>query len=117
MNALEDTNNYIYKEFLENGNFVVARTINRFSSMGIDHRHVQLNAKIKVAGGAIGLTEDDEKFLCWMLCAPEGRIVREFEQISVLKEVESDVYRHHEQSTSFQNTFKKDISNLEEEFR
>ena len=52
--------------------------------MGIDQRHEQLNAEIKGAGGAIGLTEDDEKFLRWMLCAPEeGRIVREFEQISV----------------------------------
>ena len=51
--------------------------------MGIDQRHEQLNAEIKGAGGAIGLTEDDEKFLRWMLCAPEeGRIVREFEQIS-----------------------------------
>ena len=27
------------------------------------------------------------------------------------------MYRHHEQSTSFQNKFKKDINNLEEEFR
>ena len=27
------------------------------------------------------------------------------------------MYRHHEQSTGVQNKFKKDISNLEEEFR
>ena len=74
LNNTNKTNNYIYKEFLENGNVVVARTLNRFSS--IDQRHVQPNAKIKGAGGAIGLTEDDEKFLRWMLCEPEeGRIV------------------------------------------
>ena len=37
--------------------------------------------KVKGAGGAIGLTENDEKFMRWMLCAPEeARMVREFEQ-------------------------------------
>ena len=77
MVSLEDTNNHVFTEFSENGNFVVARTLNRFSSMGIDQRHEQLNADIKDGGGAIGLTEDDEKFHRWMLCAPdEGRMVR-----------------------------------------
>ena len=99
MDTLENTNNYVYKEFEENGNFVVARTKNRFSSMGIDQRHEQLNAEVKGAGGAIGLTESEEKFLRWMLCAPEeARMVREFEEISVLRRSESDIYRHHEQS-------------------
>ena len=85
--------------------------------MGIDQRHEQLNADIKGAGGAVGLTEDDEKFLRWMLCAPEeGRMVREFEQHSLLNKDESDVYRHHEQSNSFQSKFQKDVAKPEEEF-
>ena len=53
-----------------------------------------------------------------MLCAPEqGRMVREFEKNSVLKKTISDEYRHHEQSKSFQNKFKRDVANLEEEFK
>ena len=35
MIALEETNDYVYQEFEENGNFVVVCTFNRFSSMGI----------------------------------------------------------------------------------
>ena len=86
--------------------------------MGIDQHHEQLNADIKGGGGAIGLTEDDEKFLRWMLCAPEeGRMVPELEQNSVLNKIESDLYRHHEQADSFQNKFKKDVSKLENEFQ
>ena len=51
-------------------------------------------------------------------CAPEqGGMVREFEKNSVLKQTQSDEYRHHEQSKSFQNKFKKDIASLEEELR
>ena len=86
--------------------------------MGMDQRHEQLNADIKGPSSAIGLTEDDEKFLRWMLCAPEqGRMVRESEKNSVLKKTNSDVYQHHEQSDSFQNKFKKDNASLEEELR
>ena len=42
-------------------------------------------------------------------------MVREFEKSSIFNRVESDVYRHHEQSNSFQKKFKKDVSCLEEE--
>ena len=118
MLRLRVTNPYIYREFEENGHFTVARTQNRFSSMGIDQRHEQLNADIKGGGGAIGLTEDDEKFLRWMLCAPEeARMVREFEQFCVLKKVDSDAFRHHEDSASFQTKFSNDVASMEEEFR
>ena len=61
MNRLRETNPDIFCEFEEHGNFTIARTRNRFSSMGIDQRHEQLNADIKGGGGAIGLTEDEEK--------------------------------------------------------
>ena len=41
MDNLEQTNPDIFTEFEENGNFVVARTLNTFSSMGLDQRHEQ----------------------------------------------------------------------------
>ena len=47
MEVLKDTNPQIYEEFVTNGNFVVNRTQNRFSSMGLDQRHEQLNKDVK----------------------------------------------------------------------
>ena len=47
MEVLETTNPAIYHEFNDNGNFVVNRTQNRFSSMGLDQRHEQLNKNVK----------------------------------------------------------------------
>ena len=85
--------------------------------MGIDQRHEQLNANVKGTGGALGLTEDDEKLLRWMVCGPEeSRIVREFKQSCLLGNREGDIFRHHD-AVSFHEMFKKDIENLENEFR
>ena len=61
MIMLQDTCPTIYDAFLNSGNFVVSRTQNPFSAMGIDYRHEQLNKDVKGDGGAIGLTEDDDK--------------------------------------------------------
>ena len=118
MQVLDQTNPEIYKEFKNNGNFVVARTKNRFSSMGIDHRHEQLNADVKgCASGAVGLTEEEEKFLRWMICGPEeARMSQEFEASCLLRKFESDNFRHHEDSPYFQSMFKQDVKNLESEF-
>ena len=117
MDILAQTNPDIYVEFEENGNFVVARSINKFSSMGIDQGHQQLNAGVKGAGGAIGLTEDDNKLLRWMVCGPEeARMVREFEKSCLLNDNSNYTYRHHEDSKSFEMMFSNNVKNLEREF-
>ena len=87
--------------------------------MGIDHRHEQLNADVKGnASGAVGLTEEEEKFLRWMIFGPEeARMVQEFEAACVLQKFDTDNFRHHEDSSSFQRTFKQDVVKLEAEFR
>ena len=43
MEMLHKINHLVYQEFHGNGNFVVARTNNDFSSMALDQRHEQLN--------------------------------------------------------------------------
>ena len=117
MDILAQPNPDVYVEFEENGNFVVARTINKFTSMGIDQRHEQLNADVKGAGAAIGLIEDDNKLLRWMVCGPEeARMVREFEKWCLLNDNSNDTYRHHEDSKSFEMMFSNDVENLEREF-
>ena len=47
MQILDKTDREVHEEFRQNGNFVVSRTQNPFSSMGIDQRHEQLNKDIK----------------------------------------------------------------------
>ena len=98
---LNQTNPEIYEEFKDNAH--------KKSSMGIDHRHEQLNADVKgCASGAVGLTEEEVKFLEWMICGPkEARMSQEFE---------SDNFCHHEDSAYFQSKFKQDVENLESEF-
>ena len=118
MDNLSLTDADVYLEFEENGNFVIARTLNKFSSMGIDQRHEQLNAEVKGDGGAVGLTEDEDKLLRWMVCGPEeARLVREFRKLTLLSNENEDSYHnHHEDSASFQEMFAKDVQNLEKEF-
>lgn len=59
MRSLPDT---IKKEFQKNGNWVVAKTRNKFSSMPLDQAHEQENKIVKSAGGAVGLTENPVAF-------------------------------------------------------
>ena len=96
MANLDQTNSSIKTEF-DCEKFVVSKTRNSFSSMGIDHE--QLHTVIKGDGGAIGLTEDPEKFHRWMLCGPETeRMIKQFENVSVLKEEINSQYRHHDKT-------------------
>ena len=74
--------------------------------MGIDQHHEQLNKDVKGDGGAIGLTEDENKLLRWMVCGPEAvRVVSKFEAACILKDEKSTEFRHHEQTSGFQQRF------------
>ena len=54
--------------------------------MGIDQCHEQLNTIVKGDGGALGITEDEEKFRKWMVCGPEiAKMVKEFEHVTILR--------------------------------
>ena len=117
MEILHRTNPLVYEEFHANGNFVVARTNNDFSSMALDQRHEQLNKDIKGDGGMVGLTEDEEKFRHWTICSPEiARAVAEFEEGTVLQQKQHGSFHHHEDSNSFQIRFAKHVNDLLTEF-
>ena len=58
MEMSDKTDPMIYEEFISNGNFLVSRTRNSFSAMGIDQRNEQLTKDVKGDGGTVGLTED-----------------------------------------------------------
>ena len=60
--------------------WVVAKTSNRFSSIPLDQTYEQENAKLKGAGGVIGLTENPATLSNWMICGSEiTKLIGQFE--------------------------------------
>ena len=117
MKTLHTSNPDVYQASNDSGCFVVARTKNPFSSMGLDQRHEQHNKDLKGDGGILGLTEHEEKLRRWMVCGPEvARAVDEFELSSVLRREETTEYRHHEQTPGFQKRFFNHVNTTTEEF-
>ena len=97
MEILHEANSLVYQEFHANGNFVVARTNNDFSSMALDQRHEQLNKDIKGDRGMVGLTEDEEKFRHWTICSPEiTKVIAEFGEGTLLQQKQHGSFYHHE---------------------
>ena len=66
-------------EFEEHSHWVINKTENRFSAISIDQAHEQNNAKVKISGGPVGLTENPSAFMKWMVSGPEqARLLEEF---------------------------------------
>jgi len=85
MATLDQTNRNTLVAF-NNGDFVITRIQNPFSSMGIDQCHKQLNTIFKGDGGALGITEDEEKFRKRMVCGLEiAKMVKGFEHVTILR--------------------------------
>ena len=61
MNMLPHTNPDVKDAFINEGSFIISRTPNAFSPMGIGQCHKQLNKLVKGDGGATGLTEDENR--------------------------------------------------------
>ena len=71
MKMLPATISDIYQAFLDFGCFVVSKTMNSFSSMGLDQKHEQQNQDVKKDDVFLGLTENEEKLTCRMVCGLE----------------------------------------------
>ena len=68
MICLETTHPEVYEELATNGKFVGNKTRHPFSHMALDQLHEQLHELITgIDAGAVGLTEDAQKLLRWML--------------------------------------------------
>ncbi|KAK3921529.1 Chromosome-associated kinesin KIF4 [Frankliniella fusca] len=98
--SLEKTSPEVFRRF-SNGAFVVRKTTNPFSCLGVDHAHEQNNADVKSKGGAIGVTQDPSALRRWTLAGPEvTRLVTEFEQ-----QTDKKPARHQEHYPRFQKRF------------
>ena len=64
---------------MNDGKFVVHKTIWLFSGIAIYQAHEQHIALIKGDGGAVGLTDNPSALQHWMIAGPEvARVVEEF---------------------------------------
>ena len=91
--------------------WIFRKTLHQFSAMPLDQAHEQNNAKVKEAGGAIGLTENPIALKRWMVSGPEqARLLAEFEtQYHADPKVDT---KCHEEGTSRQNSFKNEVNKL-----
>ena len=72
------------------------------------------NKIVKGDGGIIGVTDNQEFLDRWLICAPEvTRLLHEFEY-SLCSQPSNASKEHHENKSSFQTRFSKDIQNLNE---
>ena len=78
METLKDIDTEAYQEFLQ-GNWVVNKNAYvPFCAIGADHALEQINRSMKVAGGLVGITLNDEARLKFFLIAPEmAKLARE----------------------------------------
>lgn len=98
-------------EEFNRGGFVVHKSLRAFSSITLDHAHEQANASVKGDGGAVGLTENPNALLRWMVAGPErAGVTQEFEDS--VPSVTKEERRHHEQVPGVQLLFKKDVASL-----
>ena len=101
MNMLPKTNLDLNDAFINEGNSVITRRANAFSTMAMDQCHEQLKKLFKGERWATGLIEDEGRVRKQMVCGPEAaRIVMQFEETSVLKQTRKTEYRHHEETAA-----------------
>lgn len=114
MLSLPTTHPNVFQQF-KSGTFVVHKTKHPFSAIALDHAHEQVNAMVKGDGGAVGLTESTSALRRWMIAGPEvARMITEFETSN--KPICGDTFLHHEQFSSVQISFAKNVKSLVREF-
>ena len=111
MAELPERHPEVARKFRE-GSFTVQKTNKIFSSIAIDQAHEQNNACIKGDGGAVGLTDNPAALRRWMIAGPEvTRVIEEFQRGNQHSGREDNI-RHHDQTTSVQASFTKDVRSL-----
>lgn len=99
------------------GRFSVQKTNRKFSRIGLDHNHEQLNSTIKGVGGAIGLTGSDASLKRWVVTGPEiSRLLEEFETTNEELDAPSSTKEHHDANKTSQKNFREDINKLVKAF-
>lgn len=115
MIGLKSCHPAVYTEF-QRGHFVVQKAANKFSTMGMDQAHEQMNEVVKGEGGAVGLTENAAALHRWMVVGPEmARAVESF-NLNCNGSSKNDDHSHHDQNLATQKAFAANVHALVDEF-
>ena len=107
MAELPNKHPHVYKELTSGGKFTVQKTAKAFSSIPLDQE------LIKGEGGVIGITENPNALLRWMVAGPElARMVAEFERVEEEHIANQTRNPHHEQSSASQKRFTCHVQSL-----
>ena len=100
--------------YFSRGYFAVHKTTELFSVIAFDHAHEQENAKVKVEGGTVCLTENPSALRRRMVAVSElPRMIQELEGSNNPTE-END---HHEQKSGTKSAFCKEVLNTLSSFQ
>ena len=99
------------------GRFTGQKTSRYFSRISDDQAHEQNNKIVKGNGGAIGIFDSPISLAKWMISGPDiAHMISIFEEDAIHSKPESPEYKHHENTESFENRFRKNFLSLKEEF-
>ena len=95
------------------GSFAVKKSPRVFSNIGIDQAREQFNKDIKIDGETIRLMDDNSSFLKWSVSGP---VIAEMLQAGEDELPTNQAMPHHENTPTFEATFKKGKSAFTEAF-
>ena len=102
MKDLQKSNMSIWLEF-QQGNWDVNKSHLSFCALGADHALEQVNKWMKITGGLVGITQNENARTRFFLVAPEmTRLKTKAKQMANLSNKEN--LRHHELGKSFINS-------------
>ena len=112
--SLEFKEPTVFKDLMNN--FVVSKSRNHHSCIGIDQALEQFNAKLKSVGGGLDLlnrADDGNSILRYVVSSPEViRLTDEYESQQKTGCSSNTIGEHHECYVEFQKTFVKDVNKL-----
>lgn len=112
MCSLDRTHPDVAQEF-QRVKFVMAKSQRKFSLVANDHGHEQNNGVMKNEGGIIGLTQEADALLRWVVAGPElVRVISESESSMVGKRESAIQRNHYEQTDDTQKLFAKQVNAL-----
>ena len=95
------------------GDWVIAKTKKRFSTIPVDQAHEQNNKSVKATGGFIGLTENQNALNRWMIAGPaQAEAIAEFEQQVFPVTLDADDEFHHQEGLSAQARFQQQVKSV-----
>ena len=105
LSFLRDKNNLVFDAFL-NDFFTVLKSERPFSNIATEQTHEQNSKLVKIDDSAVGILDNEAALLKWAVASPI--ISQNLQDQEPSNPKEKDILKHHENTKSFEEKFKKD---------